>query len=117
MDGEFTQSPQLESQPEVSMSASSEVERHHWPIVWVVIIALVIVAALAWLGDWAMKRDGGELTAAQKEEILRSLVLPLGTPPLTEVEKQEILNSLALPSDTPPLTEVQKAEILKSLGR
>lgn len=88
-------------------------------LVVVAIAVIVAVAALVWLGDWAIKREAAgpsaPLTDAQKAEILKSLQLPPGAKPLTSAQKTEIMKSLQLPPGAVPLTNAQKAEIMKSL--
>ncbi|MEK7209019.1 MAG: hypothetical protein AAB677_02050 [Patescibacteria group bacterium] len=97
---------------------------HHWSknktVVALVIVVVLIVAGLIYIG----RRYGapieppatpvGELTEAQKAEILKSLKSNPVTP-LTDAQKAEIIKSLTSSTPPPPLTDAQKAEILKSL--
>ena len=80
---------------------------------------ILIVAGLIYIGrQYGAPTEppptpAGELTAAQKAEILKSLQSsPVA--PLTAAQKAEIMESLKS-RQTAPLTEEQKAEILKSL--
>ncbi len=90
---------------------------HRRPLVVLVVIAIILVVAIAWLGNWAINQRAGRptLTEVQKQEILRSLALPPGAKPLSTAQKAGILKSLRLPPGAAPLTAAQKAEIMKSL--
>src|SRR3989344_7521857 len=96
---------------------------HHWSrnksIISLVIVVILIVAGLIYIGRKygapieSPPTPVGELTAAQKAQILKSLQSsPVA--PLTAAQKAEIMESLKS-RQTAPLTEEQKAEILKSL--
>ena len=118
MDGEI-EMHQPENNP-LAPSGNSPADLHRRPIVILVVIAVILVGAIIWIGNWALEREttpppAGGLTDAQKAEILKSLALPPGTPPMTQAQKDEILKSLQRPPNTPPLTDAQKAEIMKSL--
>ena len=117
MDGEI-EMHQPENNP-LAPSGNSPADLHRRPIVILVVIAVILVGAIIWIGNWAINKETvappGGLTDAQKAEILKSLQLPPGTPPMTQAQKDEILKSLQLPPNTPPLTDAQRAEIMKSL--
>jgi cell division septal protein FtsQ len=117
MDGEIEM-----HQPENNPLAPSEnrpADLHRRPVVILMVIAVILVGAIIWIGNWAINKEAvtppGGLTDAQKAEIMKSLQLPPGTPPMTQAQKDEIRRSLQSPPNTPPLTEAQKAEIEKSL--
>ena len=96
---------------------------HHWSrnksVIVLVIVGILIVAGLIYIGRQygaptePLPTPVGELTDAQKAEIIKSLKSnPIA--PLTAAQKAEIMESLKS-RQTAPLTEEQKAEILKSL--
>ncbi len=95
-----------------------EVKGRRRPLVLAVVIVIILMAMIAWLGNWAINQRAGRpaLTELQKQEILRSLALPPGTKPLSTAQKNGILKSLRLPPGAIPLTNAQKAEIMKSLN-
>lgn len=70
-----------------------------WPVGILVAIAVILLAAIIWIGSWVIEK-------------------PARTPPrpaLTDIEKQEIFESLRLPPGTPPTTEAEKIKIMRSL--
>lgn len=113
MDGEVIQSP--------VNTPNTPADFHRRPIVILAALAIILVVVIILIGNWALKRQGlplppaSGLTEQEKQQILASLRLPPGTPPLTRAEQSKILNSLKLPPNITPLTAAQKAEIMKSL--
>jgi hypothetical protein len=89
---------------------------HKTKQLFVAIIAIVILVAIAVLLFKGSEQQSGELTAEQKQEILNVLSQEPDPIDLSDDERSGILENLSQEGGGQELTQEEKQEILNALG-